>query len=100
MFTCKTAIMPLCLNVGLQDPYNMERVFWLLLGRDGASVKNMMEEFQQSHRHSLLENHRKLVPVIQHILYTSRRACPLTCLVRTHPPSNTLMCLRSIPLYF
>lgn len=77
MFNGSTAIMPLCLIVGLQDPYNMERVFWLLLGRDGASVKNMMEEFQQSHRHSLAENHRKLVPVIQRLLYTSRHACPL-----------------------
>lgn len=49
----------LCL---LQDPYNMERVFWLLLGRDGAKVKTMMEEFERSHRHSLPEDHRRLVP--------------------------------------
>ncbi|KAL3041204.1 hypothetical protein OYC64_019417 [Pagothenia borchgrevinki] len=47
--------------IDIQDPYNMERVFWLLLGRDGASVKKMMEEFQQSHKHSLPENHRKLL---------------------------------------
>ncbi|XP_037608336.1 threonine synthase-like 2 isoform X1 [Sebastes umbrosus] len=47
--------------IDIQDPYNMERVFWLLLGKDGASVKNMMEEFQQSHRHSLPDNHRKLL---------------------------------------
>lgn len=45
------------------DPYNMERVFWLLLDKDGASVKKMMEAFQHSHRHSLLENHRTLVQV-------------------------------------
>lgn len=47
--------------IDIQDPYNMERVFWLLLGRNGASVKIMMEEFQRSHRHSLPENHRKLL---------------------------------------
>ncbi|XP_041816620.1 threonine synthase-like 2 [Chelmon rostratus] len=47
--------------IDIQDPYNMERVFWLLLGKDGASVKTMMEEFQQSHRHSLAENHRRLL---------------------------------------
>ncbi|XP_070845077.1 threonine synthase-like 2 [Chaetodon trifascialis] len=47
--------------IDIQDPYNMERVFWMLLGRDGASVKNMMEEFQQSHKHSLPENHRRLL---------------------------------------
>lgn len=47
--------------IDIQDPYNMERVFWLLLDRNGASVKIMMEEFQRSHRHSLPENHRKLL---------------------------------------
>lgn len=56
-----TCLWFICL---LQDPYNMERVFWLLLGRDGPKVKAMMEEFQRSHRHSLPENHRRLVPVI------------------------------------
>lgn len=60
---------------GLQDPYNMERVFWLLLGKDGALVKNMMEEFQNSHRHSLPEYHRKLVPVIQVLLHLYIQAC-------------------------
>uniref|UniRef100_A0A3P8SVW4 Threonine synthase-like 2 n=1 Tax=Amphiprion percula TaxID=161767 RepID=A0A3P8SVW4_AMPPE len=47
--------------IDIQDPYNMERVFWLLLGRNGALVKTMMEKFQHSHRHSLPENHRKLL---------------------------------------
>ncbi|XP_071321475.1 threonine synthase-like 2 [Trachinotus anak] len=47
--------------IDIQDPYNMERVFWLLLDRDGAAVKNMMEEFQHTHRHTLPENHRKLL---------------------------------------
>ncbi|XP_024119048.1 threonine synthase-like 2 isoform X2 [Oryzias melastigma] len=47
--------------IDIQDPYNMERVFWLLLGRDGASVKAMMEEFQRSHRHSLSEEQRRLL---------------------------------------
>ncbi|XP_061656541.1 threonine synthase-like 2 isoform X2 [Syngnathoides biaculeatus] len=44
-----------------QDPYNMERIFWLLLERDSALVKNMMEEFQHFHKHILLENHHKLL---------------------------------------
>lgn len=43
----------------------MERVFWLLLDRDGAVVKTMMEEFQRSHRLRLPENQRRLVPVLQ-----------------------------------
>lgn len=47
--------------IDIQDPYNMERVFWLLLGRDGAKVKMMMEEFQHSRRHLLPENHRRLL---------------------------------------
>uniref|UniRef100_A0A672GJQ5 Threonine synthase-like 2 n=1 Tax=Salarias fasciatus TaxID=181472 RepID=A0A672GJQ5_SALFA len=47
--------------IDIQDPYNMERVFWLLLGRDGASVKAMMEEFQRSQRHALSPEHRELL---------------------------------------
>nr|XP_004561940.1 threonine synthase-like 2 [Maylandia zebra]XP_004561941.1 threonine synthase-like 2 [Maylandia zebra] len=47
--------------IDIQDPYNMERVFWLLLGRDGAKVKTMMEGFQRSRRHLLPENHRRLL---------------------------------------
>ncbi|XP_034153038.1 threonine synthase-like 2 isoform X1 [Esox lucius] len=39
--------------IDIQDPYNMERVFWLLSGRDGGLVKRMMEEFQNLHRHTL-----------------------------------------------
>uniref|UniRef100_A0A3B5KV55 Threonine synthase-like 2 n=1 Tax=Xiphophorus couchianus TaxID=32473 RepID=A0A3B5KV55_9TELE len=49
--------------IDIQDPYNMERVFWLLLDRDGAVVKTMMEEFQRSHRLRLPENQRRLVLV-------------------------------------
>ncbi|CAJ1071045.1 threonine synthase-like 2 [Xyrichtys novacula] len=47
--------------IDIQDPYNMERVFWLLLGKNGAAVKKMMEEFQQTHRHSLPTNQHKLL---------------------------------------
>ncbi|XP_069025086.1 threonine synthase-like 2 isoform X1 [Embiotoca jacksoni] len=47
--------------IDIQDPYNMERVFWMLLGRDGASVKTMMEEFQRLRRSSLPENLHKLL---------------------------------------
>ncbi|XP_043093221.1 threonine synthase-like 2 [Puntigrus tetrazona] len=39
--------------IDIQDPYNMERVFWLLSGRDGAMVKRLMEEFQTTHRVTL-----------------------------------------------
>ncbi|XP_041667742.1 threonine synthase-like 2 [Cheilinus undulatus] len=47
--------------IDIQDPYNMERVFWVLLGKDGAVVKKMMEEFQQTHRHSLPADQHKLL---------------------------------------
>ncbi|XP_024236275.1 threonine synthase-like 2 [Oncorhynchus tshawytscha] len=51
--------------IDIQDPYNMERVFWLLSGRDGALVKGMMEEFQHSHRHTLPEAlHKQLSQVL------------------------------------
>lgn len=58
--TCKR----LCSDVGLQDPYNLERVFWLMLGRDGAAVKSMMENFQHLHKHPLPEEHRRLVLMV------------------------------------
>uniref|UniRef100_A0A8P4KDX4 Threonine synthase-like 2 n=1 Tax=Dicentrarchus labrax TaxID=13489 RepID=A0A8P4KDX4_DICLA len=86
--------------IDIQDPYNMERVFWLLLGRDGASVKNMMEEFQRSRRHSLPESHRKLLSQVlstgtvsdEGILETMRRCweenqyvlCPHTAVAVWH----------------
>ncbi|XP_034048237.1 threonine synthase-like 2 isoform X2 [Thalassophryne amazonica] len=45
----------------------MERVFWLLLNRDGALIKNVMEEFHQPRGHMLSEKHRT---VLSHILST------------------------------
>lgn len=39
--------------IDIQDPYNMERVFWLLSGGDGLMVKSLMEEFQKTHKLSL-----------------------------------------------
>lgn len=32
-----------------------------MLGRDGAAVKSMMENFQHLHKHPLPEEHRRLV---------------------------------------
>ncbi|XP_061732781.1 threonine synthase-like 2 [Nerophis ophidion] len=56
-----TVTQTLAPAMDIQDPYNMERVFWLLLGGNGASVKKIMEEFRHSHAHTLLENHHKLL---------------------------------------
>ncbi|XP_008301758.1 threonine synthase-like 2 [Stegastes partitus] len=86
--------------IDIQDPYNMERVFWLLLGRNGPSVKIMMEEFQHLHKHSLPENHRKLLSQVlltgtvndEGILETMRRCwgenqyvlCPHTAVAVWH----------------
>ncbi|XP_061836632.1 threonine synthase-like 2 [Nerophis lumbriciformis] len=56
-----TVTQTLAPAMDIQDPYNMERVFWLLLGGNCALVKKIMEEFQQSHAHSLPENHHKLL---------------------------------------
>ncbi|KAM8872404.1 threonine synthase-like 2 isoform 1-T1 [Synchiropus picturatus] len=47
--------------IDIQDPYNMERVFWLLLGGDGSSVRKMMEEFQRTHTSTLPKNTHKLL---------------------------------------
>uniref|UniRef100_A0A3P9NM27 Threonine synthase-like 2 n=1 Tax=Poecilia reticulata TaxID=8081 RepID=A0A3P9NM27_POERE len=96
--------------IDIQDPYNMERVFWLLLDRDGAAVKTMMEEFQRSHRLRLPENQRRLLAEVlvtgavsdPGILETMRRCweqnryllCPHTAVAvwhhynRTHSPAR------------
>ncbi|XP_051749630.1 threonine synthase-like 2 isoform X2 [Ctenopharyngodon idella] len=51
--------------IDIQDPYNMERVFWLLSGRDGVMVKNLMEEFQRTHKLTLPESlHQQLCEVL------------------------------------
>ncbi|XP_036384357.1 threonine synthase-like 2 [Megalops cyprinoides] len=51
--------------IDIQDPYNMERVFWLLSGRDGGLVKGLMEEFQLSHRITLPDTlHKALSSVL------------------------------------
>ncbi|XP_037341209.2 threonine synthase-like 2 [Pungitius pungitius] len=86
--------------IDIQDPYNMERLFWLLLARDGATVRNMMKEFQQSHRYSLPENQRRLLSQVlstgtvtdEGILETMRRCweenqyvlCPHTAVAVWH----------------
>uniref|UniRef100_A0A3Q3JY57 Threonine synthase-like 2 n=1 Tax=Monopterus albus TaxID=43700 RepID=A0A3Q3JY57_MONAL len=93
-------IQTLASAVDVHDPYNLERVFWLLLDRDGTSVKNMMEEFQQLHRHTLPENQRKLLSQVistgtvtdEGILETMRRCweenhymlCPHTAVAVWH----------------
>ncbi|XP_066514683.1 threonine synthase-like 2 [Hoplias malabaricus] len=51
--------------IDIQDPYNMERVFWLLSGKDGALIKDMMEQFQKNHKLSLPETlHKELCSVM------------------------------------
>ncbi|XP_067837819.1 threonine synthase-like 2 [Heptranchias perlo] len=34
-------------SIDIQEPYNMERIFWLLSDKDSISIKTMMEEFQK-----------------------------------------------------
>ncbi|KAG9338301.1 hypothetical protein JZ751_025972 [Albula glossodonta] len=51
--------------IDIQDPYNMERVLWLLSGRDGVQVKGLMEEFQRSHTITIPDKlHKKLSSVM------------------------------------
>lgn len=65
MMTKSTEILTLFF-VGMQDPYNLERVFWLMLGRNGAEVKTMMENFQNQHKHPLPEEHRRMVLMVDY----------------------------------
>ncbi|XP_068191527.1 threonine synthase-like 2 [Antennarius striatus] len=54
-------IQTLSSAIDIQDPINIERVLWLLLGRDAALVQTIMEEFQQTHKYTLLEHHRRML---------------------------------------
>ncbi|XP_059326546.1 threonine synthase-like 2 isoform X2 [Ammospiza nelsoni] len=45
----------------IQEPYNVERILWLLSGSDGRLIKTLMEQFNISKRLKLPEDlHRKL----------------------------------------
>lgn len=93
-------IQTLAPAIDIQDPYNMERVFWLLFKKDGAYIKELMEEFQNSHKHTLPENHQKLLSQLlssgtvsdEGILETMRRCfeenqyvlCPHTAVAVWH----------------
>lgn len=90
--------------IDIQDPYNMERVFWLLFEKDGAYIKKLMEEFQNSHKQTLPENHQKMLSQLlssgtvsdEGILETMRRCweenkyvlCPHTAVAVWHHYHN------------
>ncbi|XP_053832187.1 threonine synthase-like 2 isoform X4 [Vidua macroura] len=49
----------------IQEPYNMERILWLLSGSDSCLIKTLMEQFNISKRLKLPEDlHRKHPPVL------------------------------------
>ncbi|TSL28174.1 Threonine synthase-like 2 [Bagarius yarrelli] len=51
--------------IDIQDPYNMERVFWLLSGKDDVLIKKMMEQFRDTSTISLPKTlHQKLCSVM------------------------------------
>ncbi|XP_069043677.1 threonine synthase-like 2 isoform X2 [Lepisosteus oculatus] len=53
-------------SIDIQDPYNMERVFWLLSGCDGVLVKGLMEEFYRTGSLALPNTlHRELSAVLR-----------------------------------
>ncbi|KAK1884450.1 Threonine synthase-like 2 [Dissostichus eleginoides] len=53
--------------IDIQDPYNMERVFWLLLGRDGASLSQVLSTGSVSDE-GILETMRRCWEENQYVL--------------------------------
>ncbi|XP_064420612.1 threonine synthase-like 2 isoform X2 [Latimeria chalumnae] len=52
-------------SIDIQQPYNMERIFWLLSGMDSNLMKEIMEEFYRSGKRKLPKNlHRKVLEVL------------------------------------
>nr|XP_033808111.1 threonine synthase-like 2 isoform X2 [Geotrypetes seraphini] len=43
-----TVLSTLASAMDIQEPYNMERIFWLVTNSDSSLVKNLMEEFQKN----------------------------------------------------
>uniref|UniRef100_UPI00398E759F threonine synthase-like 2 n=1 Tax=Pristiophorus japonicus TaxID=55135 RepID=UPI00398E759F len=42
-------------SIDIQEPYNMERIFWLLSDKDSTLIKTLMEEFQKLGKANLPE---------------------------------------------
>ncbi|XP_056602139.1 threonine synthase-like 2 [Triplophysa dalaica] len=86
--------------IDIQDPYNLERIFWLLSAGDAPMVQSLMEEFQKTHRLSLpVTLHRQVSEVLssgsvtdEGILHTMTRCfqendyliCPHTAVAVCH----------------
>ncbi|KAE8628841.1 hypothetical protein XENTR_v10000249 [Xenopus tropicalis] len=49
----------------IQEPYNMERILWLLAGSDRSHIKELMEEFQEKKRVKIPEQlHKRIAGVM------------------------------------
>nr|XP_030126358.3 threonine synthase-like 2 isoform X2 [Taeniopygia guttata] len=62
----------------IQEPYNVERILWLLSGSDSHLIKTLMEQFNISKRLKLPEDlHRKHPPVLPGSSFCSQiSGCP------------------------
>ncbi|MBN3290930.1 THNS2 protein, partial [Polypterus senegalus] len=98
--------------IDIQDPYNMERVFWLFSGMDNKLIKEMMEEFHSTGKIKLQDSlHSKISKIISScsvtddgIMQTMKRCwkenhyllCPHTAVAVSYhyknPPSHQRRC--------
>ncbi|XP_063781154.1 threonine synthase-like 2 isoform X1 [Pseudophryne corroboree] len=61
-FSLRDTEVTLASAMDIQEPYNMERILWLLSGADSGRIKQMMEEFNVKKRLQLpQELHQKLL---------------------------------------
>ncbi|XP_029448947.1 threonine synthase-like 2 [Rhinatrema bivittatum] len=82
-----TVLSTLASAMDIQEPYNMERIFWLLADSDCSLVKKLMEEFQKNKTCKVPEKlHAKITEVLtsysasdEDIIQTMRR-----CWVEDH----------------
>eukprot|EP00062_Callorhinchus_milii_P012942 gi/632960499/ref/XP_007896229.1/ PREDICTED: threonine synthase-like 2 [Callorhinchus milii] len=60
--TTKASLAP---AIDIQEPYNLERIFWLFSGMDSSQIKGMMEEFQRLGRVEVPDTlHRKMLAAL------------------------------------
>ncbi|NP_001088267.1 threonine synthase-like 2 [Xenopus laevis] len=84
----------------IQEPYNMERILWLLAGSEKSHIKEMMKEFQEKKRVKLPEQlHKKIAGAMTSCVVTDENI--LGTIGRCWEENHYLLCPHSaVAVYY
>ncbi|XP_069488301.1 threonine synthase-like 2 [Ambystoma mexicanum] len=83
----------------IQEPYNMERIFWLLMDSDSTMIKNIMTEFQRTKNLKLPEIlHKKITEGLSS--FSASDDAILGTMVRCWEENHYLLCPHSAVAVF